>query len=71
MKREDVERAIATIEFSRRTHVEWADYLEANPEAAREPQPQEDIAGSVKHHRDCIEGYDHVLAVLRSFKEAA
>ncbi len=58
---EDVTKAIAIIEDSRRTHVEWAEWLE------RSPLRREDgHVGDLDHHRRCIADYDHVLAVLRA-----
>lgn len=62
---EQVREAIAIIEHSRGTHVQWADYIEHYPEHARQPRPEIDTAGDVVHHRRCINGYDQVLGVLR------
>ena len=59
------ERAIAVIEHSRQTHVDWVEYLRDNPEAANEPRPQVDVAGNIAHHSEVIADYDLVLAVLR------
>lgn len=57
------ERAIAIIEDSRRTHVEWLVYLAKHGDDLR---PYEEIAGDATHHREAVAGYDHVLEVLRS-----
>jgi hypothetical protein len=54
--------AIAIIEGSRQTHVEWLDYLAKHGDDLR---PHEEIAGDADHHREAIEKYDRVLAVLR------
>lgn len=65
--RAEIEQAIATIEHSRGTHVEWAAFVRDFPDEAAKPSPRAvaDVAGDLKHHEDCIDGYDHVLAVLR------
>lgn len=61
---EDVARAIAIIEDSRRTHVEWAEWQEATPDWRSKVEPSS--PGEPEHHRRCIAEYDHVLAVLRA-----
>lgn len=60
--RADVDRAIAVVENSRRTHVEWAEFIESGQTWT----PSPDHVGDVEHHRECIVGYDHVLTVLRA-----
>jgi len=60
----DVNKAIATIEDSRRTHVEWRDWLNKYPNDQRAV-----TAGDAQHHIRCIAEYDHVLKVLRKAKE--
>lgn len=64
---EDVQRAIATVENSRRTHVEWATFIESGATW----EPTADHVGDVQHHLQCIAGYDHVIAVLRSIESGA
>ena len=54
--------AIRIIEDSRRTHVEWIEYLAKFGDDLR---PHEEIAGDAAHHREAVEGYDLVLRVLR------
>ena len=58
---EGVERAIAIVKDSRRTHVEWIDYLARHGDDLR---PHEEIAGDADHHREAVAHYDHVLAAL-------
>lgn len=60
---EDIARAIATIEDSRQTHVEWIDYLARHGDDLR---PHEEIAGDAGHHRETVEQYEQVLSVLRA-----
>ena len=55
--------AIRIIEDSRRTHVEWIEYLAKFGDDLR---PHEEIAGDTAHHREAVEKYDRVLAVLRA-----
>lgn len=64
MTRDDVARAIAMIEESRSTHVDWIDHPE-DCDACRAATAQQ-LVGDPEHHRRCVEKYDHVLAVLRS-----
>lgn len=76
--RVDVDAAIATIEDSRRTHVEWAAWLEAGPPGTscgtpgcdRDHHADVDVAGDLEHHRRCIAGYDQVLELLRHLRES-
>ena len=56
----DIAAAIATIEFSRKTHVEWSAWLHAHPEDKRA-----DVAGGAAYQDQAISEYDNVLAVLR------
>lgn len=55
----DWDRAIATIETSRQTHVEWRDYLRRNPEH------NPGAVGDADYHDRAVTEYDLVLAVLR------
>lgn len=59
-----VKRAIAIVEDSRRTHVEWAEWQEATPDWKSKVEPSS--PGEPEHHRRCISEYDHVLSVLRA-----
>lgn len=61
-------RAIAIVEDSRRTHVEWVDYLD---QWGGDLRPMEEVAGDIDHHREAVANYDHVLEVLRSPAPAA
>lgn len=57
----DVAAAIATIESSRETHVQWRDWFLAHPEDGRTTP-----LGDAAFHAQCVIEYDNVLAVLRS-----
>jgi hypothetical protein len=70
----DIEAAIARVEESRQTHVEWRDYWREYAEHSCETDPcpwestreaQAAIAGDIEHQERAIAGYDNVLAVLR------
>lgn len=52
--------AIATIEFSRQTHVEWRDWLRAHPDDKRG-----EVTGDADYHEKTITEYDNVLDALR------
>jgi hypothetical protein len=78
-EKKPIEAAIAVVEDSRRTHVEWLTWLEqaaihGDDYVCREPGCGADhrndvkIAGDAVHHRRCIEGYDLVLRVLRDLE---
>ena len=67
-RRPDVGRAIATIEQSRQTHVDWCRWLEAHPEEI------DRVAGTVhppREQREIIAEYDNVLNCLRELRETA
>lgn len=53
------EAAVAIVLDSRRTHLEWARHLERHPEDAAASS-----VGDAVWHRECVENYDLVLAVL-------
>lgn len=67
-----VATAIATVEDSRRTHVEWREYLEAEKPTCDHEHclaawaERIRVAGDYDHHQRAIEGYDQVLGVLRA-----
>lgn len=58
----EVAAVIEIIEDSQATHVEWIEYLAKHGDDLR---PHEEIAGDEAHHREAIDNYDRVLAVLR------
>jgi hypothetical protein len=69
----DLDKAIIRVEESRQTHIEWLSYWQEleNHVCTSEPCPWEQIreataavAGDAEHQRECIKGYDNVLAVL-------
>lgn len=57
-------QAIAVIEDSRETHVDWARWLEKHPD-----DPRAKDVGDAQFHRECIQRYDFVLSVLKSAGE--
>ncbi len=57
--KQDIEAAVAFTAGARQTHVDWLAWL-----AAGGPQFHS-VIGDQEHHRQCIERYDHVLAVLK------
>lgn len=59
--KEEVERAIATVADSRRSHETWLIWYERNP---ADEQKHAETCGDAAWHRQCIAGYDQVLAVL-------
>lgn len=62
--RRDINRAIDTVEDSRRTHVHWAEWR-------RRGGKGDDMAGDLAHHEQAIRDYDQVLEVLRAARELA
>lgn len=62
LTREDIKQAIATVESSRQTHVDWAQFYAEHPDA--EGKPEYHHAGGKTHHEECVRSYDHVLKVL-------
>lgn len=64
---DEVHTAIARVEASRQTHVEWRDYWLATYCAGCEDcRRMAAVAGDLDHQEACIAGYDQVLGVLRS-----
>lgn len=57
-----IERAIAIVADSRRSHETWIEWYRLHPEDEAKYDP---TCGDTTWHRQCIEGYDHVLDVLR------
>jgi hypothetical protein len=64
MSQNDIRRAIDTVLDSRRSHESWLAWYAKHPEKEAE---HADTCGDGPWHRQCIEGYDHVLMVLDSF----
>lgn len=63
-----VTEAIALLEKSLRVHEKWIRFFEAEPAAEQELRPQVEVAGSVAHHRQCVEEYTQVIECLRAFE---
>lgn len=64
----DLDKAIATIKFSRNTHVEWAAYMRGHNDCVDcncgKVHPDVNNLGDTAYHENCIAEYDNVLAVL-------
>ncbi len=56
---QDIEAAIAFAERNKCSHEGWVEYLEAGGTLPN------DMLGDLAFHRDSVNGYEHVLAVLR------
>lgn len=54
----DVRAAIATVQYSRQTHVEWASYLRQHPDY------DPGAVGDAEYHERVVREYDNVLSVL-------
>lgn len=67
-----IDSAIATIEFSRQTHVEWRDYMLGHKDTVNcdcgKDHPDVKNLGDSTYHQNCIDEYDNVLEVLRGLK---
>jgi hypothetical protein len=60
---DDVRKAVAIIEESKRSHQTWIAWYDKYPD---EESVHNDTCGGKEWHLQCIEGYDHVLKVLKS-----
>jgi hypothetical protein len=56
----EVQAAIKIISDARQIHVEWAEYLEVDPQNGQDLQPQEATVGGVDHHQKWVTKYDLV-----------
>jgi hypothetical protein len=65
---EEVAKAIATIEESRETHIEWRDHYQNRPFCTDCTASVRNAAGDLGHQEECIAKYDHVLATLRELQ---
>ena len=67
--KQEVTQAVATISFSRETHVIWRDYLRDHASGCkgcgRDHSKDVDVAGDQTYHETAIAEYDQVLDVLR------
>lgn len=63
---DEIRLAIARIEESRSTHVEWAEFQAAHPDDWMNLVDRSSPGGPEHHHRAIVE-YDQVLDVLRRF----
>ena len=61
----DIQRAIAIIEDSRQTHVNWAEWRRKG----NGTDTDHEMIGDLEWHEAAIRDYDHVLAVLRASQE--
>ena len=65
MSRERIAKAIEIVSESRRSHETWIAWYKQQP---GEEAKHAGTCGDVAWHQQCIEGYDHVLDVLREFQ---
>jgi hypothetical protein len=61
--KDQIRKAIATVERSRQTHVNWIEHYDRYPE---EEDRWEYPAGTRENHMKFVAGYDQVLRVLRA-----
>lgn len=59
------DKAIAIVEKSRQTHVEWESHLRRCVVCNQNKELVESV-GDIDHHRKCISDYDIVLEALRA-----
>jgi hypothetical protein len=62
---EEIEKAIATVKDSRRSHETWLIWYERHPE---DEEKFGEPCGDRQWQRDCITGYDQVLIVLDAYR---
>ena len=63
-----INRAIRTVEPSRRTHLRWLAFYQKYPGERRKYLK---TAGGIVHHREVVKAYDQVLSVLRLIRQGA
>lgn len=63
---EEIERAIAIVETSRATHVDWKAWQDRTPDWREWVKKEPESPGTPEHHEEVIAEYDHVLSVLRN-----
>ena len=56
------EKAVETITVSRKTHIEWADFMSKCPSSAKSEKYKH--VGDANYHAKAIAEYDNVLSVL-------
>lgn len=59
----DISKAISIVEESRRSHETWIIWYQRHPE---DEARYTDTCGETAWHQKAIDGYDHVLKVLKS-----
>lgn len=66
----ETERAVAIVEHSRSTHVDWIEHFKECPRGGPGSCPictdDAKIAGDHEHHARCVADYDFVIAQLRA-----
>ena len=60
-----VRRAISDLEFMRKTHVQWAEWMDANPDEAKKLIDTGNWDDSAEHRR-IVAMYDNAIACLRA-----
>jgi len=66
MTKKEIEEAIAIIEFSRVTYVQWREWQLKTPDWKSRVKPES--PGDPEHHKKFIEDYDKVLKVLHEIR---
>lgn len=66
LAREQIVHAITDIQEARLSHLHWAEHFEAHPEAEKQYESTGEW-DNAKVHREWIEKYDNVLAILARF----
>jgi hypothetical protein len=61
----DVKQAIIDIEHFNKTHIDWAEYFEKNPEKEKEYLETGEWS-SAKEHREIVSKYGNVLKILEA-----
>lgn len=65
----DIARAIADLQFMRKTHVDWAEYYEANPDEEAKDVGTRRFDDAIEHRR-LVACYDNAIACLEGIKSA-
>jgi len=53
------------LETCRKTHEEWITWLASHPHAHVDDSHLVEAVGDIQHHRDCIEGYNKTIELLK------
>lgn len=70
LAREQIVQAITDIQEARLSHLHWAEHFEAHPEAEKQYESTGEW-DNAKVHREWVEKYDNVLAILARFPQSS